>query len=377
MSKNKPKVENGVKADNPKKVIVRKSNLPKQNDVVMTDDEVRDDLREPTLRDLSSYMKDFLKIFKEPLAWFFIMMSLIFAVKGMELIGSMRGHKPIFYFLSGLFKDLGGIFAEPQSHFRYLRRIPAIFYQMVIPFIIIWLAASFKRNITVSSGYSKHVTILKILKSSFSRMATRFGLSLKCLRYWWKPIALIFAIMLPFMFFFGTSNTFKRSYPYLTQLRQSRSRMEIVDKRIELREKSLKQLNRGAYAQSGGAQSRKNRIDNQNAIDSKKSSTIFWAAIWMFLLFEFIRIFYMFSWEFLFRGFMLNALRPKFGYYAIFVQMIPYVILHSTKPGIELFYTIPGGLLLGLLAYKTRSIWPGFILHAGGAVLFDVFAMFF
>jgi membrane protease YdiL (CAAX protease family) len=74
---------------------------------------------------------------------------------------------------------------------------------------------------------------------------------------------------------------------------------------------------------------------------------------------------YMFAWEFLFRGYMLFGLEKSIGKSAIFVQAIPFVLLHLGKPFLETLFCIPGGFVLGYVAYRTRSFLPCFIIHFG------------
>jgi membrane protease YdiL (CAAX protease family) len=74
---------------------------------------------------------------------------------------------------------------------------------------------------------------------------------------------------------------------------------------------------------------------------------------------------YMFAWEFLFRGYMLFGLEKSIGKNAIFVQSIPFVLLHFGKPFLETLACIPGGFVLGYVAYKTRSFLPCFVIHLG------------
>jgi membrane protease YdiL (CAAX protease family) len=74
---------------------------------------------------------------------------------------------------------------------------------------------------------------------------------------------------------------------------------------------------------------------------------------------------YMFAWEFLFRGYMLFGLEKSIGKSAIFVQAIPFVLLHLGKPFLETLFCIPGGFILGYVAYRTRSFLPCFIIHFG------------
>jgi membrane protease YdiL (CAAX protease family) len=74
---------------------------------------------------------------------------------------------------------------------------------------------------------------------------------------------------------------------------------------------------------------------------------------------------YMFAWEFLFRGYMLFGLERSIGKSAIFVQAIPFVLLHLGKPFLETLACIPGGFGFGYLAYRTRSFLPCFVIHFG------------
>jgi membrane protease YdiL (CAAX protease family) len=80
---------------------------------------------------------------------------------------------------------------------------------------------------------------------------------------------------------------------------------------------------------------------------------------------------YMFAWEFLFRGYMLFGLEKSLGKSAIFVQAIPFVLLHFGKPFLETLACIPGGFIFGYVAYRTRSFLPCFIIH------FGIYAMMF
>jgi len=85
----------------------------------------------------------------------------------------------------------------------------------------------------------------------------------------------------------------------------------------------------------------------------------------LFLIYECGLFIYMIAWEFIWRGFMLWGLYPKFGIYAVLIQMIPFVILHNGKPALETFGAIAGGILLGILAIRTESIYYCIITHFG------------
>jgi membrane protease YdiL (CAAX protease family) len=92
----------------------------------------------------------------------------------------------------------------------------------------------------------------------------------------------------------------------------------------------------------------------------------------LFLVYEASYVAYFVAWEFFFRGWMLNALLPRFGKGAILIQMVPFALMHLGKPEPEAFGSIIAGVALGLLALRTRSFWYGAAVHAGVAVFMDV-----
>lgn len=94
----------------------------------------------------------------------------------------------------------------------------------------------------------------------------------------------------------------------------------------------------------------------------------------IFILYELGLLFYLFAWEFIWRGFMLFGLKEKFGYYAVIIQMIPFLILHNGKPPVETFGAILGGIALGILAYRTQSIYYCIVTHAGIMLSIDLFS---
>ena len=94
-----------------------------------------------------------------------------------------------------------------------------------------------------------------------------------------------------------------------------------------------------------------------------------------FLIYELVLFFYIIAWEFIWRGYMLFGLEKKFGYYAVFIQMIPFVILHNGKPLLEMLGAIPGGIILGILALRTRSILYGVIIHFSVMFFIDVYSI--
>ncbi|MFA8343283.1 MAG: CPBP family intramembrane glutamic endopeptidase [Rhodothermaceae bacterium] len=83
----------------------------------------------------------------------------------------------------------------------------------------------------------------------------------------------------------------------------------------------------------------------------------------VFLVYQLGLIIYLFAWEFLWRGYLLFGLEKKFGFYSIFIQLIPFVLLHNGKPLLETVSAIAGGILLGYIALRTRSFIYGFLIH--------------
>ena len=71
----------------------------------------------------------------------------------------------------------------------------------------------------------------------------------------------------------------------------------------------------------------------------------------------------LFGWEFLFRGFLLFALYPVCGPYAIVLQAVPFTIAHFGKPELETLSCIFGGSAFGYVAWRTRSFLYPFLIH--------------
>jgi membrane protease YdiL (CAAX protease family) len=71
----------------------------------------------------------------------------------------------------------------------------------------------------------------------------------------------------------------------------------------------------------------------------------------------------LFAWEFFFRGWLLWGLGRKYGTDAIWLQMIPFALMHVWKPEIEQLSTILGGVFFGILAWRTKSFLYGWLLH--------------
>ena len=98
------------------------------------------------------------------------------------------------------------------------------------------------------------------------------------------------------------------------------------------------------------------------------------------LYYELAMGFYMFCWEFFFRGFLLFGLQKTFlrTWGAVIVQALLFALLHwsyvpgASKPPVEVLSALPGGLILGILALRTRSFLYGFLAHWAISLTLDL-----
>lgn len=78
--------------------------------------------------------------------------------------------------------------------------------------------------------------------------------------------------------------------------------------------------------------------------------------------------------EYLFRGFMVLAMTQFLGRSAVITMAVVYCVLHFGKPAGEAMSSIFGGYILGVVAYETKSIWGGVIVHMGIAWMMEIVA---
>jgi membrane protease YdiL (CAAX protease family) len=87
-------------------------------------------------------------------------------------------------------------------------------------------------------------------------------------------------------------------------------------------------------------------------------------------------IFYL-GWEIFFRGFMQFGLTERFGIWgAILVQVALSCIVHIGKPDSEIYSSILGGLVWGIMVYRSKSIWPSITTHWILGISLDYFICF-
>ncbi len=97
-----------------------------------------------------------------------------------------------------------------------------------------------------------------------------------------------------------------------------------------------------------------------------------WPRFWIWEAFYVMQFFCL---EFFFRGFMVHGTRHRFGFYAVFVMMVPYCMIHYGKPMPETFGAIGAGIALGFMSLKTRSVILGAVLHVSVALSMDFLSL--
>lgn len=100
---------------------------------------------------------------------------------------------------------------------------------------------------------------------------------------------------------------------------------------------------------------------------------------WYFVLGYFLSyLLYYIGWEFLFRSIILFSTEEKNIFLAIVISTMLSALVHSSiagfgKPMIETLSAIPAGLIFGIIAVKTKSIWYSLYMHCLIGFLTDIF----
>ena len=154
----------------------------------------------------------------------------------------------------------------------------------------------------------------------FEKGQTSFwGLTTK--NFNWYPYALMLLMMVPLIAFASTQNDFLHMYPKLKQV---------------------------AF------------VDNLTSHP--------W---WYKLLYEISYGIDFFSIELFFRGFLVFAFVRYVGADAVLPMAVFYCSIHFGKPLFECISSFFGGMLLGIIAYRTQSIFGGIMVHLGIAWLME------
>ncbi|MDR1022558.1 MAG: CPBP family intramembrane metalloprotease [Prevotellaceae bacterium] len=80
--------------------------------------------------------------------------------------------------------------------------------------------------------------------------------------------------------------------------------------------------------------------------------------------------------ELFFRGALVIGMAAMLGRSAVLPMVTVYVALHFGKPALEAISALFGGYFLGALAFQTRHIWGGIIIHMGIALLIELLRFF-
>ena len=80
--------------------------------------------------------------------------------------------------------------------------------------------------------------------------------------------------------------------------------------------------------------------------------------------------------EMIFRGALVIGMASILGRTAVLPMIAVYVTLHFGKPVMETISALFGGYFLGALAFQTRHIWGGVIIHMGIALMIELLRIF-
>lgn len=75
--------------------------------------------------------------------------------------------------------------------------------------------------------------------------------------------------------------------------------------------------------------------------------------------------------EGMFRGALVIGMARWLGCRAVLPMALAYMCIHLGKPDLELCSSVIGGYILGILAWRTRHLWGGIIIHLGIALFFE------
>jgi membrane protease YdiL (CAAX protease family) len=97
----------------------------------------------------------------------------------------------------------------------------------------------------------------------------------------------------------------------------------------------------------------------------------------IFLVYSLLYLIYYLGWEFFFRGYMQFGLKGRLGDgNAILVQTLASCLLHIGKPGAEVYSSILGGIVWGMVVFRTRSLLPVLLLHWLLGISLDAFIIY-
>jgi hypothetical protein len=86
-----------------------------------------------------------------------------------------------------------------------------------------------------------------------------------------------------------------------------------------------------------------------------------------------------YGWDFMsveltFRGFLVIGMTTLLGRRSVLPMVVTYCFLHFGKPPVEAIGSVFGGYILGVIAFYSRSIFGGVLLHVGVAWVMEIAA---
>ena len=104
---------------------------------------------------------------------------------------------------------------------------------------------------------------------------------------------------------------------------------------------------------------------------------VFGRPVWLnTIVFETVYVSDFLMVEMIFRGALVIGMASILGRTAVLPMIVVYVALHFGKPVMETMSALFGGYFLGALAYQTRHIWGGVIIHMGIALIIELLRFF-
>jgi membrane protease YdiL (CAAX protease family) len=101
------------------------------------------------------------------------------------------------------------------------------------------------------------------------------------------------------------------------------------------------------------------------------------ASLPIFIVYSLLYLVYYLGWEFFFRGYMQFGLKGRLGdANAILVQTLASCLLHIGKPDAEIYASILGGIVWGMVVFRTRSLLPVLLLHWLLGISLDAFVIY-
>lgn len=94
---------------------------------------------------------------------------------------------------------------------------------------------------------------------------------------------------------------------------------------------------------------------------------------WHYFLFEAAYTSDFITIELFFRGFLIITLSKVLGRNCILPVALFYFSIHLGKPMFEAISSFFGGIILGTIAYQSKSIWGGWLVHVSIALLMELF----